>query len=87
MIFSVLLLGCLEKAPKEASLFRRTLTLRIRNHAYQNATAMKEAAWSIEAKHPFLYEGLLWVASVVEPRDYLTSAHCRDGHNLLICQK
>ena len=45
---------------------------------------MKEVAWSIEAKHPVLYEGLLWLASVVEPRDYLTSARCRDGHALTI---
>ena len=84
MITIMLLVSCLDKAPSEATLLRRTLTLRIRNHAHNTATAMKESAWSMETQHPVLSEGLLWIAAAVEPKDYLTSVHCRDAHAITI---
>ena len=86
MITVVLFFGCIDKAPSDASLFRRTLTLRIRNHAHKTATAIAETAWSIEGEHPALYEPLIWISEAIEPKDYLKYVHCRDSHAITIRQ-
>jgi hypothetical protein len=92
MLLLLSFLGCLEKAPTDASLFRRTVTLRIRNQSFfvsKYARTFSSAVWVIDAplgiNRPIsaLANGL---AILFEPNDYPAIIGCTNHSALKIRQ-
>jgi hypothetical protein len=87
MILLLTILGCFEKAPTEASLFRRTLTLRMRNHSFFISDYLNEESFNYLSNSmidQIMYPVLNGLSDVFEPEDYPTVLGCRGSSALVI---
>ena len=87
MVWLFCVLGCIDKAPTDASLLRRTLTLRVRNHSFFVSRYFREQSYTYtsDAMMDSIMEPVLrWTADGFEPDDYPSTLDCRNASALVI---